>query len=96
MEDEVSPFEYPAGPDQVLVVYRPPDVGSELDPAAIFDWIARDAAIRADQGQWIVSMAVMPLRHAGAAFSEASGYQTKTAVGVVYGTVGKGATTPDR
>ena len=97
MEMEVSPTEYPAGPDQVLVVYQPPDQGSELDPSVIFDWVARDAAGRAERGEWIVSMATLPLRHAGTAFGqEGSGYETKTAVAVVYGKLGKGGTSADR
>ena len=94
MEMEVSPREYPAGPDQAIVVYQPPDQGSELDPVVIFDWIARDATARAERGEWIVSMATLPLRHAGTAFGqEGSGYETKTALAVVYGKVGTGATT---
>lgn len=77
--------ELPAGPDQVLVLYRPRDTGNELDPTEIFGAVATDAAGRANRGEWIVTMAVLPLRHAGQAFSEASGYETKTAIAVVYG-----------
>ena len=77
--------ELAAGPDQVLVVYRPADSGNELDPLEIFGAVADDAATRATRGEWIVTMAVLPLRHAGQVFSEASGYQTKTSVAVVYG-----------
>ena len=94
--DDHQQIEFPAGPDQTIVLYRPPDLGTELEPAAIFAAIAQDAAARAALGEWIVTMAVMPLRHAGAMFPEASGYQTKTAVAVVYGRVGKGAPTADR
>ena len=77
--------ELAAGPDQTLVVYRPPDTGNELDPLEIFSAIAADAAERASRGEWVVTMAALPLRHAGAVFSEASGYQTKASVAVVYG-----------
>ncbi len=77
--------ELPAGPDQVLVVYRPQDTGNELDPAQIFGAVATDAAERANRGEWIVTMAVLPLRHAGQVFSEASGYETKAAIAVVFG-----------
>ena len=89
--DSIESYEREAGPDQTIVVYRPRDDGRELDPVAIFGAIAEDASRRAAAGEWIVSTAVMPLRHAGAAFSEASGYQTKTAVAVVYGRMGQGA-----
>ena len=78
--DSIESYEREAGPDQTIVVYRPRDDGRELDPVAIFGAIAEDASRRAAAGEWIVSTAVMQLRHAGAAFSEASGYQTKTAV----------------
>jgi hypothetical protein len=94
--DDRGHIELAAGPDQTIVVYRPTDLGSEVEPISIFSAIAADAEARAARGEWIVTMAVMPLRHAGALFSEASGYQTKTAVAVVYGRVGKGAATPDR
>ena len=77
--------ELPAGPDQVLAVYRPPDTGNEIDPLEVFSAVANDARDRAGRGEWIVTMTVLPLRHAGAVFSEASGYQTKTSVAVVYG-----------
>ena len=89
--DPIEIVELAAGPDQTIVVYRPSDLGHELDPIAIFGAVAGDAAERATRDEWIVSTAVMPLRHAGAAFSEASGYQTKTAVAVVYGRVGAAA-----
>jgi hypothetical protein len=95
--DEIEPIELTAGPDQMIVLYQPQDMGSEISPGLIFDWVARDAGIRAERGEWIVSMTVMPLRHAGTAFGqEGSGYETKTAVAVVYGRVGKGASTADR
>jgi hypothetical protein len=94
--DPIESFELAAGPDQTIVVYRPRDDGHELDPIAIFGAVAGDAARRSSAGEWIVSMAVMPLRHAGAAFSEASGYQTKTTVAVVYGRMGQGAASADR
>jgi hypothetical protein len=83
--DVVEIVELPAGPDQVLVVYRSADTGNELDPTAIFGAVAADAAARASRGEWIVTIAVMPLRHAGQVFSEASGYETKDAIAVVYG-----------
>lgn len=77
--------EFQAGPDHVIVVYTPPDLSAELDPAAIFAEIAADATARAATGQRILSMAAVPLRHAGAFLGqEGSGYQTKVAVGVVY------------
>jgi hypothetical protein len=95
--DPIESVELPAGPDQAVVVYQPSDLSMELQPVAIFGEVARDAARRAGQGEWIVSLAVMPLRHAGTAFGqEGSGYETKTAVAVVYGRLGKGAPATDR
>ncbi|HET7029668.1 MAG TPA: hypothetical protein VFI34_04085 [Candidatus Limnocylindrales bacterium] len=94
--DPIQMVELPAGPDQAIVVYEPLDSGQELDPRAIFGAVADDAGRRAAGGEWIVSMTVMPLRHAGAMFSEASGYQTKTAVAIVYGRVGQATRTTDR
>jgi hypothetical protein len=95
--DDQGPIELPAGPDQTIVVYRPMDLSSELEPVSIFSAIAADAEARAARGEWIVTMAVMPLRHAGTAFGqEGSGYETKAAVAVVYGRVGTGAAAADR
>lgn len=81
----VTHEEFEAGPDQVLVVYLPADVGSELDPMQIFGDVAADASARAAEGFRIVSMTSMSLRHAGAMFgNDGSGYQTKGSVAVVY------------
>lgn len=92
--------ELPAGPDQTLVLYQPADVGSEIFALEVFSAIAADAATRAARGEWIVTMAVMPLRHAGTAFGQdGSGYETKTSVVVVYGRgpvpTGGGAEAPE-
>jgi len=77
--------EYEAGPDHVIVLYLPADIGTEIDPVAIFSGIAADAASRADTGLRMLSMTTMPLRHGGAwAGAEGSGYQTKTSVAVLY------------
>ena len=77
--------EFEAGPDHTIVVYTPADIAMELDPAAIFGAIAADAAARAPNGQRILSMTSMPLRHSGAWLGqEGSGYETKVAVAVVY------------
>ena len=77
--------EYPAGADQVLVVYTPPDASIELDPLAIAGDIAADATARAADGWRIVSTADMPLRHGGTAFGlQGSGFETKAAILVVY------------
>ena len=87
--------ELAAGPDQVLVVYEPADLSSEIDPLAIYSAIAADAGRRAASGEWIVTMTSMPLRHAGTAFGqEGSGYETKVALAVVYGRVGRGPEAP--
>lgn len=82
---QISQSEFPAGPDHVLVVYEPPDIGSEIDPANLFGWIAADARDRAGSGLRMLSMTTIPLRHAGTAFgNDGSGYQTKLAVAVLY------------
>ena len=81
----MEPQEFTAGPDQWLVIYGPADASAELDPAAIYAWVASDAAARAERGQRIVSMHAMPLRHAGAYLGrDGSGYETKVAVIVAY------------
>ena len=77
--------ELEAGPDHVIVLYLPHDVGSEIDPLAIFSAIAADATARAESGLRMLSMTTMPLRHAGTAFGQqGSGYETSTSVAVLY------------
>ncbi len=77
--------EFGAGPEQLFVVYEPDDTGDEVDPAAIFAEIARDAARRAGEGYWIVSTLAIPARHAAVAFGrEGSGFTTKVSVTVLY------------
>lgn len=84
-EYEVAQTEYPAGPDHVIVVYQPPDLGSEIDPVNLMGWIAADARERAASGLRLLSMTTVPLRHGGLwAGVQGSGYQTKVAVAVVY------------
>ncbi|MFI5255051.1 MAG: hypothetical protein ACHQ15_06310 [Candidatus Limnocylindrales bacterium] len=81
----MTPAEFSAGLDQSIVVYISEDTGSEVDPAAMYEEIAQDAAARAQKGQRIVSMAAVPTRHAqGFVAREGSGYETKFAVAVVY------------
>jgi hypothetical protein len=81
----IEQSEFPAGPDHVLVVYQPPDLGSEIDPANLVGWIAADARDRAGSGLRILSMTTIPLRHAGTAFgNDGSDYLTKVAVAVTY------------
>ena len=77
--------EFAAGPDQVIVVYQPADTSVEIDAGSIFAQVARDAATRGQNGLRILSMAVMPLRHAGTWLgNNGSGFETKVAVVVVY------------
>ena len=77
--------DYPAGSDQVLVVYVSDDTGSEVDPTALYAQIAGDAGERAKLGLHIVSIAAVPIRHAGVYLGRAgSGYETRIAVAVVY------------
>lgn len=77
--------EFEAGPDHTIVVYAPDDLGIEVDPVAVFGEVAADAAARAANGQHIMSMTSMPLRHGGTIFGqEGSGFETKVAIGVVY------------
>lgn len=79
--------EFSAGPNQVIVVYSSGDVGAEIDPAAAYQAIAKDAEQRALAGWRIVSTAAVPVRHAQAFMGrEGSGYETKFSVSVVYAT----------
>jgi hypothetical protein len=73
-----------AGPNQTIVVYVPPDMGTELDPQAIWTDVGADASSRANDGWRIVSANAMPLRHAGTAFAEGSGFETSVSIVVVY------------
>ena len=82
---EIAQTEYSAGPDHVIVVYQPPDLGLEIDPANLMGWIAADARERADSGLRLLSITSIPLRHGGVTFGDhGSGYQTKVAVAVLY------------
>ena len=82
----MTPTELDAGGGQVLAVYEPEDTGDEVDPLAIYDAVARDAATRAGHGRRIVSMTALPTRHAGVALGRTgSGYQTKVTIAVLYG-----------
>ena len=82
---EVWQTDLEAGPDQVIVVYVPPDTGGELDPAAIYGHIADDATKRDSDGLRIVSMHAMPLRHAGVYLGRnGSGFESRVAVVTVY------------
>jgi hypothetical protein len=84
-EYRIGQTEYPAGPDHVIVVYQPPDIGAEIDPANLMGWIAADARERAKDGLRMLSLTTVPLRHAGTAFgNDGSGYATKIAVTVLY------------
>ena len=81
----IGQTEYAAGPDHVIVVYQPPDLGTEIDPANLMGWIAAAARARAGAGLRMLSMTSIPLRHAGTAFgNDGSGFQTKVAVTVLY------------
>lgn len=91
MQESIDAFdvyggtEFEAGPDHMVVVYQPSDVSAELDPLAVFGAIAADASRRAADGQRLLSMTTMPLRHGGTYFGqEGSGFQTKVAVAVTY------------
>lgn len=84
-EYHIEQTEYPAGPDHVIVVYQPPDLGAEIDPANLMGWIAADARERVASGLRILSLTSTPVRHGGTAFgNDGSGFQTKVAVTVVY------------
>ena len=83
----MTQIEFSAGPNQSIVVYSSGDVGAEIDPAAMYQAIAKDAEQRALAGWRIVSTASVPVRHAGAFLGrEGRGYETKFSVGVVYAT----------
>ena len=77
--------EFSAGSDQLCVTYVSEDTSGEVDPAALFGEIAADATARAQAGLHIVSMAAVPLRHAGVYLGRTgSGYESKVAVAVIY------------
>jgi hypothetical protein len=82
---EIAQTEYSAGPDHVIVVYQPPDLGTEIDPANLMGWIAADARKRASDGLRMLSLTSIPLREGGTAFGNTgSGFTTKVAVTVLY------------
>ncbi|HXG26179.1 MAG TPA: acetoacetate--CoA ligase [Candidatus Binatia bacterium] len=69
--DVIAQTEYPAGPDHVLVVYQPPDLGMEIDPANLMGWIAADARERAkSSGLRMLSITSTAVRHAGTALGQ--------------------------
>lgn len=88
--------EFDAGAGQVIVVYQPPDVGTELDPVSIFSGVAQDAAERAARGQLLVSLAAEELRHTGIIFfgQQGSGFESKVAIIAVYRSAGGGSANP--
>ena len=77
--------EFAAGAGQSIVLYVSDDDGGEVNPIEIYQYVATDAARRAQHGVRIVAMSSFPLRHAQAWMArEGSGYQSKIAVAVVY------------
>jgi hypothetical protein len=79
--------EFPIGSSQLIVVYEPDDTGGEVDPNAIYNRIALDAAARAAQNWRLVSLASTALRHAQAYIGrDGSGYETSVAIAAVYAT----------
>jgi hypothetical protein len=79
------PSELIAGANQSIVVYLSSDTGTEVDPMALYAEVALDAERRSEAGQRIVSMASVPVRHAGVLMGrQGSGFETKIAVAVVY------------
>jgi hypothetical protein len=81
----MGPRELPAGDGQTIVVYEPLDTSVEVDPVAIFDWVAGDAAGRAAHGWRLVSLDTMSLRHSALFMGrEGSGYESKVAVICLY------------
>lgn len=77
--------EFDAGAGQVVVVYLPPDDGSEIDPVLVFEAVAVDSATRAALGQRLVSLAAQPLRHSALFMGrDGSGFESKAAIVAVY------------
>ena len=77
--------DFSAGPDQLIVLYLPPDTGIEIDAVSVYGEIAADAEARAGSGWRIVTMDALNLRHAGVYFGQdGSGFETKASFVVVY------------
>ena len=77
----MEPTEFDAGPGRKLVIFTPPDTGSEIDIDWTFGQVAADAAARASQGWQLLSLTVVPLRHSAAFIArEGSGYESKISV----------------
>lgn len=77
--------EFDAGDGQLVVVYLPPDEGTELDPPALFEAVAADAKARSALGARLVSLGTMPLRHSALFMGrEGSGFESKAAIVAVY------------
>lgn len=78
-------YEFDAGDGQLVVVYLPPDEGTELDPPALFESVAADAKARSALGVRLVSLGTMPLRHSALFMGrEGSGFESKAAIVAVY------------
>ncbi|HLX35116.1 MAG TPA: hypothetical protein VKR30_07720 [Candidatus Limnocylindrales bacterium] len=77
--------EIPVSPDRLVVVYQPPDTGSEVDPVSVLTLIAGDAGRRAPNGWELASLTSMNLRHAALFMGrQGSGFESKVAIIAVY------------
>lgn len=78
-------LEFEAGPNQMIVVYTPDDIGRPIDPVAMFREVAADAKTWASNGWRILSTAAMPTHHSVSLQGrEGFGYETQAAVIIVY------------
>ena len=89
-EDPMAPLpeaerSFDAGPGRTIAVHVSDDSGEELDPFAFFASIARAAVARSANGDRLLSLASLPLRHTGVYFGrQSSGYESKAVVAALY------------
>ncbi len=84
----INTLEYPAGEDQLVVIFVNEDDASAVDPEALATELAEDAARRRTAGWRLSSIASMPTRQMGTAgnilFQSGGQYATQVALIAVY------------
>jgi hypothetical protein len=81
-------IEFPAGEDQLIVVYVNQDTAESIDVTTFFNEIASEAAAKRELGWRLRSIASMPMRQMGTAgnimFQSGGQYATQVALVVVF------------